>query len=108
MANPSSQAKSFSGLTRSGWQRQMISSDRRRYGEGVRMTERDAGYLEALSDVQSEVRRSVQDPSTSSEGKLELLGVLSFLSDLVGTKMLRHGGGGAVGTAGVNDGELKE
>ena len=54
------------------------------------MIERDAGYLHALSDVQSEVRRMVQDPSTSSEGKLELLGVLSLLSELVDTKMRRQ------------------
>ena len=51
------------------------------------MTEREAGYLLALSDVQSEVRKMVQDPSTSREGKLELLGVLSFLSELVDVKV---------------------
>ncbi|KQP63284.1 hypothetical protein ASF41_22360 [Methylobacterium sp. Leaf111] len=51
------------------------------------MTERDAGYLQALADVQGEVRKTVQDPSTSREGRLELLGVLSFLSDLVDVKV---------------------
>jgi hypothetical protein len=54
------------------------------------MTEREAGYTHALSDVQVEVRRMVQDPSTSSKGKLELLGVLSFLSELVDTNVLRY------------------
>ena len=61
------------------------------------MTERDAGYLHALADVQSEVRKMVQDPSTSSEGKLELLGVLSLLSELVDMKVRAHRGDAAVG-----------
>jgi len=51
------------------------------------MTEREAGYLHALSDVQNEVRRMVQDPSTSRDGRLELLGVLSLLSELVDVKV---------------------
>ena len=54
------------------------------------MTECEIGYMHALSDVQCEVRRMAQDPSTSSEGKLELLGVLSFLFELVETKVVRH------------------
>jgi hypothetical protein len=57
----------------------------------MRMTEREVGYMHALAEVQCEVRRMAQDPSTSSEGKLELLGVLSFLSELVDTNVLRHG-----------------
>jgi hypothetical protein len=56
------------------------------------MTERDAGYLHALADVQSEVRRTVQDPSTSTEGRLELLGVLSFLSELVDLRVRAYQG----------------
>ncbi|KQP82839.1 hypothetical protein [Methylobacterium sp. Leaf117] len=56
------------------------------------MTERDAGYLYALADVQSEVRKMVLDPSTSKDGKLELLGVLSLLSMLVDAKMQREDG----------------
>lgn len=60
------------------------------------MTERDAGYLHALSDVQSEVRKTVQDPSTSREGRLELLGVLSFLSELVDVKVRAYHGDAAV------------
>jgi hypothetical protein len=61
----------------------------------IRMTERDAGYMLALSDVQSEVRKMVQDPSTSREGKLELLGVLSLLSELVDGKVRAHPSGAA-------------
>jgi hypothetical protein len=56
------------------------------------MTERDASYLHALADVQSEVRRTVQDPSTSTEGRLELLGVLSFLSELVDVRVRTYQG----------------
>ena len=51
------------------------------------ITERDTGYLQALADVQSEVRKTVQDPTTSREGRLELLGVLSFLSELVDVRV---------------------
>jgi len=51
------------------------------------ITERDAGYLQALADVQSEVRKTVQDPTTSRDGRLELLGVLSFLSELVDVRV---------------------
>ena len=51
------------------------------------ITERDAGYLQALADVQSEVRKTVQDSSTSRDGRLELLGVLSFLSEFVNVKV---------------------
>lgn len=47
------------------------------------MTDLEAGYLQALSDVHAEVRQMVQDPTTSSEGKLELLGVLSFLHEQI-------------------------
>ena len=47
------------------------------------MTDVEAGYLQALSDVHAEVRQMVQDPTTSSEGKLELLGVLSFLHERI-------------------------
>lgn len=47
------------------------------------MTDVEAGYLQALSDVHAEVQQMVQDPTTSSEGKLELLGVLSFLHDRI-------------------------
>jgi hypothetical protein len=56
----------------------------------MRMTEREAGYLHALADVESEVRKTVQDPSTSTEGRLELLGVLSLLSELVAVKVQSH------------------
>lgn len=56
------------------------------------MLERDAGYLQALADVQSEVRKTVQDASTSTEGRLELLGVLSFLSELVDVRVRAYQG----------------
>jgi hypothetical protein len=59
------------------------------------LTERDAGYLLALSDVQSEVRKMVQDTSTSHEGQLELLGILSFLSELVDVKVRAYHGNAA-------------
>ena len=60
------------------------------------MTEREVGYMQALSDVQHEVQQMVQDPSTSSEGKLELLGVLSFLTETIDTKATRRDGYAAV------------
>ena len=68
----------------------------------MRMTEHEVGYMQALSDVQHEVQQMVQDPSTSSEGKLELLGVLSFLTETIDARMLRQGRYGTVVTG--NDG----
>ena len=67
------------------------------------MTERDAGYLYALADVQSEVRKMVLDPTTSKDGKLELLGVLSLLSELVDAKMRHHDGRDAGETSAERD-----
>jgi hypothetical protein len=64
------------------------------------MSERDAGYLQALADVQSEVRKTILDPSISREGKLELLGVLSFLSDLVDVRVKAYHGDAAAGGQG--------
>jgi hypothetical protein len=63
------------------------------------MTERDTGYLHALAGVQNEVRMMVHDSSTTSEGKLELLGVLSLLSELVDAKIRSNRGHVATATS---------
>ena len=60
------------------------------------------GYLQALVDVQFEVRQMVQDSSTSSEAALELLGVLSFVSGLIDGKVTRDGGHGTEGASDEN------
>lgn len=46
-----------------------------------------------------------QDTSTTFEGKLELLGILSFLSELADTKVLRRGGYTDAGSGNHNVGE---
>ena len=51
------------------------------------MTDHDAGYVQALMDMQMAIRRMVNDLGTSSEGKIELLGVVSFLDTMIKTKM---------------------
>lgn len=50
------------------------------------MTDREAGYLKALKDVQDTVRQMVNDLGSSPEGKVDLLGVVSFLADLIKAK----------------------
>ena len=48
------------------------------------MTEYDAGYLRALRDVQISVRQMADDLGSTSEGKVEILGV-SFLEGMIRT-----------------------
>jgi hypothetical protein len=47
------------------------------------MTEHEAGYLQALKDVQKAANEMVSDPGVSEDGKLELLRVVSYLDVLV-------------------------
>lgn len=54
------------------------------------MTEYEAGYLQALKDVQITTRHMVSQ-TDAPEGKIELLGVVSFLEGLIQTKVERHG-----------------
>ena len=51
------------------------------------MTDHDAGYVQALMDVQVAIRQMVKELSPSPEGKIELLGVVSFLDIMIKTKM---------------------
>ena len=51
------------------------------------MTDHDAGYVQALMDMQVAIRTMVKDLNPSPEGKIELLGVVSFLDILIKTKM---------------------
>ncbi|KQO49955.1 hypothetical protein [Methylobacterium sp. Leaf85] len=46
-------------------------------------TERAEGYVEALADVRDAVRRRVNEPDVSNDGKLELLDLLSRLDDML-------------------------
>lgn len=63
----------------------------------------DDGYRQALLDMQAEVREMVQDPSTSSEGRLELLGLLSFVSDQIDAKKAGHRDHRTEGPAGATE-----
>lgn len=56
------------------------------------MTESNAGYLQDRAGVQSKVRKTMQNLSPSTEGRLALLGVLSFLSKLVDVKVWAYPG----------------
>jgi hypothetical protein len=47
------------------------------------MTEYEAGYLQALKDVQKATSGMVRDPGISEDGKLELLRVVSYLDVLI-------------------------
>ena len=51
------------------------------------MTDHEAGYVQALMDMQIALRRMVHDEGASPEGKIELLGVVSFLGVMIKTKM---------------------
>ena len=51
------------------------------------MTDHDAGYAQALMDMQMTIRLMVKDLVASPEGKIELLGVVSFLDIMIKTKM---------------------
>lgn len=55
------------------------------------MTDHDAGYLQALQDVQEAVRQMVNDLGSSPEGKAELGHVMWFLDDLIRAMNKRHG-----------------
>ena len=54
------------------------------------MTDYEAGYLQALKDVQGAVGQMVSDHGTSPDGKIEMLDVESFLDSLIKTKVKRH------------------
>ena len=51
------------------------------------MTDHDAGYVQALMDMQVAIRTMVKDLSPSPEDQIELLGAVSFLDILIKTKM---------------------
>ena len=55
------------------------------------MTDHEAGYVQALMDVQVTIRQMVKELSPSPEGKIELLGVVSFLDIMIKTKMKPSG-----------------
>lgn len=55
------------------------------------MTKYEAGYLQVLRDVQVAVRTFL-DETASLDGKLELLGVLSFVDSMIGTSAAGDGG----------------
>jgi hypothetical protein len=47
------------------------------------MTDYEAGYLQALKNVQKAASGMVRDPGVSEDGKLELLRVVSYLDVLI-------------------------
>ena len=51
------------------------------------MNDHDAGYVQALMDMEMAIRRMAGGLVISPEGKIELLGVVSFLDILIKTKM---------------------
>ena len=51
------------------------------------MTDHDAGYVQALMDMQMAIRQMVKELVASPEGKIELLGVVSFLDIMIKMKM---------------------
>lgn len=55
------------------------------------MTKYEAGYLQALTDVQEAVQVFAGE-TASPDGKLELLGVLSLLGKLIGITEAGDGG----------------
>ncbi|WP_019906102.1 hypothetical protein [Methylobacterium sp. 77] len=46
-------------------------------------TDRADGYHEALSNVRNTIQRRVNEADVSNDGKLELLGLLSMLDDML-------------------------
>ena len=63
------------------------------------MTSYEAGYLQALKDAQIIARQMVADLGASPEGKVELLGMISFLTNLIDAKVTRHGDHGTEGAS---------
>jgi hypothetical protein len=49
----------------------------------MNVTDFEAGYLRALTDMQAAVRLMVNEPSTSPDGRVDLLGVVSLLESLI-------------------------
>ena len=66
------------------------------------MTSYEAGYLQALKDARVTARQMVADLGASPEGKVELLGMISFLTDLIDAKVVRHGDHGTEGASNEN------
>jgi hypothetical protein len=56
------------------------------------MTDFEAGYLQALSDIHSTVWQAAQQIGTHSEGRLELLGVISLLNEQIRVRAADWGG----------------
>ncbi|KQP14601.1 hypothetical protein [Methylobacterium sp. Leaf93] len=46
-------------------------------------TERAEGYIEALSGMRATIQRRVYEPDITSDGKLELLDLLSMVDDML-------------------------
>ncbi|WP_264046161.1 hypothetical protein [Methylobacterium flocculans] len=63
------------------------------------MTSYEAGYLQALKDAQITARQLVADLGASPEGKVELLGMISFLTNLIDDKVARQGDHGTEGAS---------
>jgi len=55
------------------------------------VTKYEAGYLQALRDMQGAVHTFLSD-ATSEDGKLELLSVLSFVGSMIDTVAAGDGG----------------
>ena len=55
------------------------------------MTEREAGYLQALRDVQEAVRQIGDDLGSSPNDGAAMLGIASLLSGWIDIRLARHG-----------------
>ena len=55
------------------------------------MTGYDAGYLQALKDVEITVCQMVSDLDSSPKDKTELFNVISFLAGLIQARVERYG-----------------
>ena len=66
------------------------------------MTSYEAGHLQPLKDARITAQQMITDLGTSPEGKVELLGMISFLTNLIDAKVTRLGGHGTEGASNEN------
>ncbi len=67
------------------------------------MTEREAGYLQALRDVQEAVRQVGDDLGSSPNDGAAMLGIASLLSGWINIRLARHGDHLAEGASNKNN-----